>query len=88
MWSCTYSLLSLNDSFLYLKDFTDVLFPLRILGRSLIIPRAVLDGEDVSLLAGDLTEAGVQVRLVGHYHSLQVGNRWKDIPSIIWMFYY
>ena len=54
----------------YLKDFTDVFGPLRILGGRLVVPRAVLDGEDVTLLAGDLPKAGVLVRLVGHYHSL------------------
>ena len=63
--------------FTYLKDFTDVFGPLRILGGRLVVPRAVLDGEDVPLLAGDLPKAGVLVRLVGHYHSLQVGNRLK-----------
>ena len=31
----------------------------------------------MALLAGDLPEAGVLVGLVGHYHSLQIGNRWE-----------
>ena len=63
--------------FAYLKDFTDVFGPLRILGGRLVVPRSVLDGEDVPLLAGDLPKAGVLIRLVGHYHSLQVGYRLK-----------
>ena len=69
------SYFSRNDIVLSLKDFSDLGDPLRILGGCLVIPRAVLDGEDVALFAVDLPEAGVVVGLVRHYHSLQIGNR-------------